>query len=130
MWIRSQDKKSRLKAKEIRIETEKVKKYIDENELLNYKPEDVHTDILFGEMHIHSLKAECRYYVYQTIGYIVVNDKKIARYSTEEKALKVLDMIDKHLDNQSKIVEQSMNEYIISDMNSIIFQMPTDEEVE
>lgn len=112
MWIRSQNKKSLLKAKEIRIETEKVKKYIDENELPNYKSEDVHTDIFFGETHISSLKTEYRYYVYKSIGYIVVNDKKIARYSTEEKTLKVLDMIEKHL------------------MNSIIFQMPQDEEVE
>lgn len=53
----------------------------------------------------------------------------IGRYSTEEKALKVLDMIEKHLNTQSKIVEKSMSEYIISDMNSIIFQMPQDEEV-
>ena len=130
MWIRSQNKISLLKAKEIRIETEMAKKYILTKELSNYKPEDVHTDIFFGENHIHSLQTEHRYYVYKSIGYIVVNDKKIARYSTEEKAMKVLDMIEKHLNSQAKIIEQSRNDYIVSDIKTTIFQMPQDEEVE
>lgn len=53
----------------------------------------------------------------------------LGRYSTKEKALKVLDLIEKHLNTQSKIVEKSMSEYIISDMHSLIFQMPQDWEV-
>ena len=135
MWIRSQNKKSLLKAKEIRIETEKIKKYIDENELPNYKSEDVHTDIFFGEMNIHSLKTEYRYYVYQSIGFIVVNDKRIARYSTEEKALKVLDMIDKHINSGGRmfVTEQTKTDFGMSavyEKKLGVFQMPTDEEVE
>lgn len=47
----------------------------------------------------------------------------------EEKALKALDKIEQHLNTQSKIVEKSMSEYIISDINLIVFQMPQDEEV-
>lgn len=117
MWIRSQNKIILLKAKEIRIETEKVKKYIDESELLNYKSEDVYIDTLFDEMHIPSLKTEYRYYVYQSIGYIVVNDKRIARYSTEEKALEVLDRL------------VGYNEDSIWRLNKIVFQLPRDEEV-
>ena len=58
------------------------------------------------------------------------NSILLGRYSTKEKALKVLDMIEQHLDAQSKIVEKSMSEYIISDMNSIIFQMPQENEVQ
>ena len=124
MWIRNQDKKSLLKAKEIRIEIERRKEYILEKELPNYKPEDVHTDILFGEMNIHSLKTEYRYYVYKSIGYIVVNDKKIARYSTEEKALKVLDMIERFFNDVEyhKTLGHTLDEYV--------YQLPQDEEVE
>lgn len=115
MWIRSQNKRILLKAKEIRIETEKVKEYISEKELSNYKPEDVHTDILFGEMNIFYSKTEYRYYVYQSIGFIVVNDKRIARYSAEEKALKILDEI-----------------HILIDLDAVngVYQMPQDEEAE
>ena len=117
MWIRSQDKKSLLKAKEIRIEIERRKEYILEKELSNYKPEDVYTDILCDEMYY-------RYYVYKSIGYIVVNDKKIARYSTEEKALKVLDMIERFLNDVEyhKTLGHTLDEYV--------YQLPQDEEVE
>ena len=124
MWVRSQNKRSLFKVKEIRIETEKVKEYISEKELSNYKPEDVHIDVLFGEMNIHSLKTEHRYYVYQSIEFIVVNDKRIARYSTEEKALKVLDMIERFLNDVEyhKTLGHTLDEYV--------YQLPQDEEVE
>lgn len=53
----------------------------------------------------------------------------LGRYSTVEKAIEVLNKIEQHLITRSKIVEKSMGEYIISDLNSIVFQMPEDKEV-
>lgn len=53
----------------------------------------------------------------------------LATYSTEEKALKVLDMIEKHLNSQGKIVKKSMGNYFISDVKLNVFQMPQDEEM-
>lgn len=141
MWIRSQDKKILLKAKEIRIEIERRKEYILEKELPNYKPEDVFkeedTDTqyeLVDGILFPCLKKEYRYYVYQSIGYIVVNDKRIARYSNEEKALKVLDMIEKHINSGGRmfVTEQTKTDFGMSavyEKKLGVFQMPTDEEV-
>lgn len=54
----------------------------------------------------------------------------LGRYSTKEKALKVLDMIEKHLNSQTKIIEKSRNDYYISDLELNVFQMPLDEDLE
>ena len=140
MWIRSQDKKILLKAKEIRIEIERRKEYILKKELPNYKPEDVFkeedTDMqyeLVDGIPVPCVKKEYRYYVYKSIGYIVVNDKKIARYSTEEKALKVLDYLQEIIDQQEEFKAQGedrRNNTSYRRMIKFVFQMPTDEEVE
>lgn len=131
MWIRSQDKKILLKAKEIRIEIEKKKEYILEKELPNYKPEDVfkeeETDIYYNCVFV-------RYYLYKLIGYIVVNDTRIARYSTEEKAIKVLDMIQEYINSGGRmfVTDQTKTDFGMSavyEKKLGVFQMPTDEKV-
>ena len=54
---------------------------------------------------------------------------KIAEYTTKEKALKVLDMMEKHL--SAKIVEFDLNGKITREVckADYVFQMPQDNEV-
>lgn len=54
--------------------------------------------------------------------WIYVNDIKFAVYSTKEKALKVLDMIQKLIKEQIRL----HNDYQLG----VVFQMPQDDEVE
>lgn len=67
---------------------------------------------------------------YRTIGYKMVTDKnlEIGRYSTEEKAIKVLDMIcEQYMKNQALYIDRENNARVIP-QNSV-FQMPQDSEV-
>mgnify|MGYP003413123900 CR=1 FL=1 len=65
---------------------------------------------------------------YRTIGYKMVTDKnlEIGRYSTEEKAIKVLDMICA----EYQYAEECKHTGVGSTPPEFVFQMPSDEEVE
>lgn len=105
MWIRSQDKTILLKSEivEYCYQLEKISK-----ELKDKKGKPIYflgrpAEEIVGEKEHH---------------YICVNGIKCAKYSSEEKALKVLDMIEEQID------------YYSEENFSSTFQMPQDDEVE
>ena len=98
LWIRSQDKETLVERDKLAIEKINYWKKINEVYVLN---ED------------DDLNIYCKFI-------IKANDIIVGLYSTKEKSLKVLDMIETHLEYL---------EYKINDRN-VIFQMPLDTEVE
>lgn len=96
MWIRSQDKELLIKVKEV---------YISNNSLKNLWLKELY-------------KKETL-----ILNYLIQTDMTaLGTYSTKEKAMKVLDMIQERLFYIERFGAHHTNE--------IVFQMPQDEEVE
>ena len=63
------------------------------------------------------------------------NERKLGKYSTEEKALKVLDMVEKLIKGKResyysfKDNKEIINHYYYPNKEQLVFQMPLDEEV-
>ena len=120
MWIRSQDKTEFIKAdrlgynydeKEITKETGRTIKWRG----IKQPEKEV---IGFVEEH-----------------YILANGYRVATYSTEEKAMKVLDMIEKHINNGGRVfcvdqVKTDIGYCATYEKVLNVFQMPQDSEVE
>ena len=113
MWIRSQDKTHLVKCDNIIIE-EKTELKIDSKGAVVDFPyvKEVGT----GEWLVQN-------YVY-TLG----------KYSSKEKALKVLDLIEKHMNKKNAYdildTENISKPYKITQSCNMVLQMPQDEEVE
>lgn len=119
LWVRSQN--GILLTKEInvvRIEKNERKVPISEEEKGRYDPNEI------IENHFVGMPL---YYVKKTYWYILCNKCPVAQYSSEEKALKVLDRLEKHID---RITVIGYNEDSIWRLNKMVFQMPKDNEVE
>ena len=102
MWVRSQDKKTIIKVESINYHA--VKEQITE-EMKNKKGKTVYV----AERPVKIITQEIMHH------YIYINQYKFAKYSTEEKALKVLDEIHNLID---------------LDAVNGVYQLPQDEEIE
>lgn len=107
MWIRSQDKKSLLKVDCIEYDT-KSDQITEEMKDKKGKP------IYIAGRPVKEIVKETKWHC------IYVNGKQCAKYSTEEKAMKVLDMIQEQIENMYIGVGNYMGKP---------FQMPQDSEV-
>lgn len=104
MWIRSQDKTTLVEAKELNVK---------QKEKMVYHRRGGEEDLDY---------ELCKEYE------LYVNDCWFGEYSSEEKALKVLDMI------QQEIVESNYTYYdnknFVALPQTRVFEMPSDDEVE
>lgn len=80
---------------------------------------DIYTDINQNKAIQKKYETEIKYHAGETL-----NNRYLGTYSSEKKALKVLDMIQKEY--------EAANEYIYQAnfVKNVVFEMPTDEEVD